>query len=228
MFALSFLTIALAAVPAFAAPARITGCPVPSSVLQVPTNQTQLVPPTTAPSYVGLGVGVQNYTCSAAGAYVTAGAYAELFDISCLYNTPSFANIQNDAYNIWNQLPASFNVASLIGVFRSLKNFDALGQHYFITNAAGGLSPKFDFTSTGKTSGNPNAYVVAAKVGDLPSPTGPQDVDWLELNGTAGKLASQVFRVNTKAGQPPSSCTPGSPLISVKYTAKYLFYGSTL
>ncbi|KAI0066824.1 hypothetical protein BV25DRAFT_1848213 [Artomyces pyxidatus] len=227
MLALSFLSLLLA-VPAFAAPAKLTGCSVPASALQLPANQTQLVVPTTAPNYVALGVGVQNYTCSAAGTWTTAGAYAELFDISCLYNTKAWANIQDSAYDIWDKLPKSITVAELVSIFRDLNNFDVLGQHVFVTNAAGGLSPMFDFTSSGPDAGNKNAYVIAAKVGDIPAPTGPVDVDWLRLNRTSGELATTVFRVNTKAGQPPSSCAPGSPLLSVKYSAKYMFFGTLL
>lgn len=68
MFALSLLSLALA-VPALAAPAKTSGCSIPASVLQVPSGQTLLVAPTVAPSFVALGVGVQNYTCSAAGTY---------------------------------------------------------------------------------------------------------------------------------------------------------------
>ncbi|KAI0262544.1 hypothetical protein BC834DRAFT_828732 [Gloeopeniophorella convolvens] len=230
MLGLSFLSLVLA-VPALAAPSfKFTGCSVPASVLQVPAGQTQLVAPTTAPNFVALGVGVQNYTCSAAGTYVTAGAVAELFDISCLFNTPEFDKIQVDAFNLWSKFPSNKpSTEELIALLRALGNFDVLGQHYFIANSAGALSPKFDFTSSGKTAGNPNAFVVAAKAGDIPAPTGSADVDWLMLNATSGELAKQVFRVNTKGGQPPASvcCTSGSAEISVKYTAKYCKCRST-
>lgn len=43
--------------------------PVPVSALDLPANQTLIVPPTTNPNYVTLGVGYQNYTCTAAGNY---------------------------------------------------------------------------------------------------------------------------------------------------------------
>jgi len=75
--------------------------------------------------------------------------------------------------------------------------------------------------------GNPNAYVVASEVGGIPAPTGTGDVDWLSLVGLQGELATQVFRVETKSGQPPSSCTSGPP-ITVKFTTQYWLYGSKL
>lgn len=135
----------------------------------------------------------------------TAGAVAELFDISCLSSTPEFARIQTDAFALWKELPNALTTLDLVKAFRILGNFDVLGQHYFVTSPSGtGISPKFDFTS-GKFAGNPNAFILAAKAGDIPAPTGSADVDWLELSNVAGKLATEVFRVNTKAGQPAAS-----------------------
>ncbi|KAI0300025.1 hypothetical protein B0F90DRAFT_1912230 [Multifurca ochricompacta] len=176
--------------------------------------------------YVALGVGVQNYTWVLSSSI---GAVAELFDISCLYKSSEFSKIQDDAFKILSQSPNNNpSESTLISRLHHNWGLDVLGQHYFIVNPAGGLSPKFDFTSSGSTAGNSNAFVVTAKVGDIPALTGHQDVDWLRPNGVSGKLASQVFRVFTKAGEPPASCSPGSPPISVKYTAQYWFYGSSL
>jgi hypothetical protein len=82
-----------------------------------------------------------------------------------------------------------------------------LGQHYFVTNpiTGVGISPKWDFTSSGQTAGNPNAFVIAAKVASIPAPTGPNDVAWLSLDSVQGELATQVFRTDTRGGQPPAS-----------------------
>lgn len=88
-----------------------------------------------------------------------------------------------------------------------LKQHVVLGQHYFITNplTGSGLSPKWDFTSAIEK-GHPNAFIVGAKAGDIAAPTNPgTNVDWLMLNGVQGDLASQVFRVETRGGQPPAS-----------------------
>jgi hypothetical protein len=85
--------------------------------------------------------------------------------------------------------------------------------------------------------------VIGAKVGDILAPSDPAtNIDWLELNGVQGDLASGIFRIDTVAGQPPTSvglffrlsgtrfmisfvqCVAGSAPISVKYTAKYYLY----
>ena len=42
-----------------------TRCDISNAVLTVPPGQEALVEPTTPPSFIGLGVGTQNYTCSA-------------------------------------------------------------------------------------------------------------------------------------------------------------------
>jgi hypothetical protein len=113
-----------------------------------------------------------------------------------------------------------------------------------VTSPSGtGISPIWDFTSSGSFAGNANAYVIGAKVGDIPAPTSPTtNVDWLALNGVQGALASKIFRIDTVSGQPPTSvrtlsfilfehriepdlqCVAGSAPISVKYTAKYYLY----
>ena len=85
-----------------------------------------------------------------------------------------------------------------------------LGQHYFVANGTnpttGGqaLTPVWDFTS-GVEKGNKNAIIFAAEEGDIPAPTGPDDVDWLQLKKVEGDLADTVYRVDTKGGQPPAS-----------------------
>lgn len=81
-------------------------------------------------------------------------------------------------------------------------SFAYLGFHSFVTfNAT--LSPKFDFSASQKKK---NAYVIAAKVGSVPSPQDPKkDVAWLELaaKDPKGTLAKTVFRTYTAGGQPP-------------------------
>ena len=67
-----------------------------------------------------------------------------------------------------------------------------MGNHYFINSPSGsGLSPVWDYRA-GAAKGNPEAFVLAAKVADVPSPTSPQDVDWLQLKSVSGSLATQV------------------------------------
>ncbi|KAJ7819304.1 hypothetical protein B0H13DRAFT_391543 [Mycena leptocephala] len=199
-------------------------CDTTAATMDLPANQVALVTPSTAPLFVMLGVGIQNYTCSTAGTYSSIGAVASLFDISCLEKVPRvFANIQTAAFDIWSKAPASVTATSIgSGVGAHF----LLGYHYFVTSPSGtGISPMWDFTSSGSFAGNANAYVIGAKVGDIPAPTSPTtNVDWLALNGVQGALASKIFRIDTVGGQPPTSCVAGSAPISVKYTAKYYLY----
>ncbi|KAK7045114.1 hypothetical protein R3P38DRAFT_3308795 [Favolaschia claudopus] len=194
-------------------------CDTSTSVMDLPTGQTMLVAPPTAPLFILLGVGTQNYSCVGT-AFTSIGAVASLFDISCLDHTPHFASIQSKAFDVWKDLPASAPLTA-VGPLVGAPHLD--GFHYFIPSASGtGLSPKWDFTST---TGNPSAFVVGARVGGIPAPTNPAvNIDWLSLNRSDGELAAQIFRVDTVGGQPPASCVAGSGDITVKYTAKYYLY----
>jgi len=197
-------------------------CDTSKAVMDLPPNQTALVAPTTDPLFVLLGVGVQNYTCSGT-TFASIGAVASLFDISCLAGTPRFATVQTAAFNIWDH--AGKNVpANAIGPLVGAPNL--LGFHYFVPSPSGtGLSPKWDFTAVGKFRGNSTAFVIGAKVGDIPAPTDPAtNIDWLELDAIEGQLASEIFRIDTVNGQPPTSCVAGDAPISVKYTAKYFLF----
>ncbi|KAF7337394.1 hypothetical protein MSAN_02265600 [Mycena sanguinolenta] len=193
-------------------------CDTSKAVMNLPENQTALVVPTTAPLFVALGVGVQNYSCSSTtSTYASIGAVASLFDISCFDQTPEFANLQTVAFDIWNKAGPAVTATSIGS--RILAPL-VLGYHYFVNSPSGtGISPEWDFTHSGK------GYVIAAKVGDIPAPTNPTtNVDWLALNNVQGSLASKIFRIDTVGGQPPASCVPGSDPIEVKYTAKYYLY----
>lgn len=81
------------------------------------------------------------------------------------------------------------------------------GQHYYVTNpiTGSGIDPKWDFTSQGADAGKSDAFVVAAKVNGASAPTGSQDIDWVQLGSLTGNLAKQVYRVQTRLGQPPAS-----------------------
>ncbi|KJA23553.1 hypothetical protein HYPSUDRAFT_163219 [Hypholoma sublateritium FD-334 SS-4] len=233
-----FATLVLAAsaaiaAPQFSPPPAGLGSPLSGKrtcaikqTLTVPANQTVLTNPTTSASFVLLGVGVQNYTCSTAGTYASIGAVADLYDLSCLSAVPAAFNaIQDQAFAVWNASKST--AVPRLGASANGCN-PLMGAHYFVTSPSGtGLSPVWDFRGA-SAKGNPNAFVLAAKVGDLPAPTGSQDVDWLQLKNVTGGLATSIYRMNTKGGQPPASCTAGSAPISVKYTSKYWLYGSSI
>ncbi|KAF7294076.1 hypothetical protein MKEN_01454200 [Mycena kentingensis (nom. inval.)] len=200
-----------------------TGCDTSAILMDLPAGQTQLVQPSTAPKFVALGVGVQNYTCNAATSkFTSVGAVASIFDIACLASdASSFAGLQTTAFAAWEAAPAGLNPIDLSSLSGSFGSPEQIGSHYFIPAASGtGLSPKWDFTTT--LGGD--AFVVAAKAGNIPAPNTAEDVDWLALNGVSGTLATQVFRIDTVSGQPPTSCAAGDADISVKYTSKYFLY----
>ncbi|KAJ7659142.1 hypothetical protein DFH06DRAFT_1130701 [Mycena polygramma] len=227
MFSSQLLALVLCCVPLLvvAGPAPVLlkdeSCDTSQVVMDLPSNQTALVAPSTPPLFVLLGVGVQNYTCSNT-TFASIGAVASLFDISCLDNE-EFSRVQTTAFNIWEHAYAGVP-STLIGALVGAPHLD--GFHYFVPSPSGtGLSPKWDFTSTGKFAGNSTAFVLGAKVGDILAPTDPAaNVDWLSLNRVDGDLASQIFRIDTVGGQPPTSCVAGTTPISVKYTAKYYLY----
>ncbi|KAG7095887.1 hypothetical protein E1B28_006575 [Marasmius oreades] len=175
-------------------------------------------------SFVLLGVGTQNYTCSSTGTYASAGAVARLFDVSCISNTDLFPRLTKLAYDIWTtEVQAS--ASSVAEISSLLENVGVIfGDHYFVTSPTGtGITPKWDATS-GAFKGNPNAYMLGAKAAGVSAPTGSFDIDWLYLTNlggsVGGKLADGIYRTSTNGGQPPASCTPGEST-TVKYTAFY-------
>jgi hypothetical protein len=132
--------------------------------------------------------------------------------------------ISDMSFKAWSKAPAGVTTQDVISKFSNLNlplPGAVLGEHYFIkANATAPLQPKWDFTSHGKYKGNSNAFVVGAKVNQLAAPTGAQDVPLLELKGVSGKLATNIYRLATRGGQPPASCKAGETA-SVKYTSQY-------
>lgn len=95
-----------------------------------------------------------------------------------------------------------FNVLNK-GIAHSLRIH--LGQHYVIRNPITGTggTPKWDFTSQGPYAGNANAYIIANINSTIPAPD-PANAPYLRLTHLLGDLADQVYRVDTKGGQPPA------------------------
>ncbi|GAV99777.1 putative malate dehydrogenase [Lentinula edodes] len=226
----TFVILASLACASLAAPATSSAdaplCDVSSAVIEL--GNSTLPAPKFTPTFVGLGVGTQNYTCASSGTYTNVGALAELFDISCLYGQPDFDDITSVVSLFWNAAPATVTPSEIIAFGEEYDLSFVLGEHYFVVNpvTGSGLNPKWDFTSHA-FAGNPNAYVVGSKVDDVPAPTGSSDIDWLYLTNLTGSLANEIYRIETKGGQPPASCTPGSSNITVKYTSLYWFTGGS-
>ncbi|KDR66479.1 hypothetical protein GALMADRAFT_106427 [Galerina marginata CBS 339.88] len=226
---------------AFSAPVIVSGLVLKRSGcsvqgLKVPTLPTPLVAPSTAPSWVALAVGVQNYTCSSAGTYTNVGAVAELIDISCDVGSTGFSTITDTAIRDWEQFPPSLTIQQFISSLHGDTTPPIIGQHYYVANpiTGTGINPKWDFTSEGANAGKKTAFAVCAKVNGAPAPTGSKDIDWVQLGvltgapALTGELAKQVYRTDTRLGQPPTSCTPGSRDITVKYAAKYYGFGGSV
>lgn len=227
MLIFSIITLVILGSHADASPAKghpSTSCDLSGARLQVPADQTQLVAPTYAPSFIGITVGTQNYTCNATSStYALIGAVAEIFDSSCLYGTPAFDRVPTIAYDVWTAT-TGITIQEVITALEITPDPAVLGQHYYVPNPVGpGLSPKWDFTSSGVTAGNPNAYVIGAKIGDLPS-SNSNNIDELMVKAVEGELASLVFRVETNGGQPPHQCAAGDSIITVKYTSQYWLF----
>lgn len=228
---LTFATFALQFFLVSSSPAKRSGCTVqdPASLMKLPAG---FPAPSSSLSYVAVAIGTQNYTCSSAGTYTNVGAVAELFDISCLATSKTvFDKIADAAIGLWKIAPPNLTPQKVVGMLSNFKNPIILGQHYYVTNpiTRTGVNPEWDFTSAGVTAGNPNAYVVAARNYGSAAPSGSTDIDWVYLtNIGAGELADGVYRTDTKLGQPPASCTPGSAPITVKYAAKYWLYGGSM
>ncbi|CAK5261978.1 unnamed protein product [Mycena citricolor] len=198
-----------------------TKCDLTAVEMNLPANQTALLAPMRPPHFVALGLGFQNYTCNpSTSAYSSIGAVALLFDISCMDKAPASTSIQQSAFDAWSRAAPTI---TLQAVLASVGTNALLGSHYFVPSPTGtGISPEWDFSVP---SHNTSAIVIGTKVGDIPAPNNSTaNVDWLAVNGVQGSLASQVFRIDTVGGQPPTSCAAGSANISVKYTAKYFLY----
>jgi len=209
---------------------QLTRCDVSSALLPLPSGQTILQQPANVPAhFIGVAFGVQNYTCSSASNYTSVGAVAELFDISCLYGSALFNTIQEPLFEAWSDLSPEITITEAINFLPYAIPVDLIqAQHYFIPNPAGGLSPVWDFRASQRFNGVNNALFVGKGRASLPDPVNAaENVAWLDVEHVSGDIATEVFRVHTVGGQPPTSCTPGTN-ISVKYTSQYWFYGGSL
>ncbi|OBZ67687.1 hypothetical protein A0H81_12360 [Grifola frondosa] len=210
---------------------QLSGCDISTFVPDLPPNQSQLVLPTNAtPSFIGLAFGVQNYTCTQSNNFTNVGAVAELIDVSCIVSAPSFSTIQNSLYDVWSIVP--YHIQDIINMMHLINPPEILAQHYFVPNpvTGQGVSPKWDFRSSGAFEGVQDAFIIAKGKGTLPAPTNStRDVNWLDVVNVEGDIASEVFRIDTVGHQPPATCTFGStPNLSVPYVSKYVFYGGSL
>lgn len=185
--------------------------------------------------HIVVGHGVQNYTCSAAGAAGTSvGALAVLHDITTLYPGSGPSALSSDSWNgltstvlrttsmpIDTSNPSSpFPAAASLTVSGIKTPLPFIGHHYF--DIAG--VPTFSLN-------NDAELLKAQKVLGIPAPStadkGLSDegaVDWLYLSDKGGSIGlTKVYRVMTSGGA-AAVCGAVGETQSVPYTAMYWFY----
>ena len=184
--------------------------------------------------YVGLGVGIQNYSCTGpTAAPKSIGAIASIFDITDYMlkcgnaesTEPGVGYLK--AYNHLGcqaSQDLDVNKCQLKGNYRF---FDHLGHHWF--GDVGGVAVPF-FSIPGR------GFLSAQKVGDVPAPAGAfgggkngfGPVDWLFLPSDGSSRTSgfsEIYRINTAGGAPdPDGCSSGAKVLSSKYTAEYWYF----
>jgi len=137
------------------------------------------------------------------------GAVAELFDISCLASTNSklLSTIHQDLFNLWNSPPADgITIQQLIDTLPKVVPANLiLSQHYFIKNAAGGISPVWDFRATPKFKGVENAVFVGKALANTPDADPTKNIPWLHVGKVSGDISDEIYRIYTVGGVAPSS-----------------------
>jgi len=80
-----------------------------------------------------------------------------------------------------------------------------LAQHYFINNAAGGISPVWDFRATKKFKGVENAVFVGRPLVSTPDVDPTKNVPWVHIGKVSGDISDEIYRIYTVGGVAPSS-----------------------
>ncbi|EME46398.1 hypothetical protein DOTSEDRAFT_42920 [Dothistroma septosporum NZE10] len=202
------------------------------------TGATPLPEPTGTLQYIQLGLGFQNYSCSAASntwiqTVPSAGAIAQLYDITALvsqmttdsYTSNTLKSFQTCLTNTKCTPSVSNGYCDQCHIIAAAAfQLGSDGEHFF-DQLNGAQTPNFAVA---------NDFLSAKKVGAVQAPqeaykggNGLGAVAWLYLvdngSGRTHGLES-VYRVHTAGGVAPSSCSnPGSQL-QVPYAAEYWFY----
>ncbi|KAM3075212.1 hypothetical protein ACMFMG_007339 [Clarireedia jacksonii] len=213
LLASAIAALPVSAVPIAAATTDASYCG--SAVLPVQGATTTLPSPSGTLTYVALGRGIQNYTCSTVGGKPAAiGAVASLYDATYLAKCQASTanNLPNSA--VYTPLPPSES-APFMGL-------PLLGHHFF---AADG-TPTFNLSSVSKLLYAAKAADIAAPLNASPGPANTGAVDWLKLSAKSGYASvglTEVYRVDTAGGNPTATCASTGTL-SIEYSALYWFY----
>ncbi|KAI6090675.1 hypothetical protein F4821DRAFT_255910 [Hypoxylon rubiginosum] len=221
----------------------------PAAVPVLPTtgSGTQLAGPDSATlKHILVGHGIQNYTCTAAGATATSfGALAVLWDITSLYPGSSPSSLSAADFNsltskVLRTTAMPLNMATDAAGAVVASPFPApadlhidgvgapvkfLGHHFFDT----ANTPTFDLSGAGDGelfSGKKDANIAAPSDADKGVDPVTSAVDWLRLSdkGTSTGV-SLVYRVVT-AGGAAQVCADAGVSQSVPYAAQYWIYGA--
>ncbi|KAI1747291.1 hypothetical protein F4782DRAFT_521707 [Xylaria castorea] len=227
---------ALAVTTASPVQRRCEGASGVTYVLPSTGGPTSLPAPNATLKHIVVGHGVQNYTCTTAGAAgVSFGALAVLYDITNLYpgSGPSAVSLAT-----WNSLTSTvlrtttlpintkaassspFPAPANLTVSGFYKTLPFIGHHYF------------DVTGTPTFSLHDDAELLKSqKVLNIPAPSTADKglssegaVDWLYLTDKGGSIGlTKVYRVLTSGGS-ASTCSTVGATQSVPYTAMYWLY----
>ncbi|KAK6526558.1 hypothetical protein TWF694_005140 [Orbilia ellipsospora] len=233
----TLVTAAIAGVSAvLAAPLMggVTGCDV-STLSIAPylksanASLTPLDPPAPTDKLltIVLGIGSQNYSCSA-GVPVPNGAYAPLYDVSCLIkNDPSVAQYLT---GLMVHVPPNVQTGAMALVQNFINAQITAGLHYFKGDFA---TPAFELTVASEKKQEKFYGAVFQK---LAAPSGADTgkaplnygaVPYLKLMPKAGmgSTLSTIYRVDTAGGMQPTTCD-WTGQKQIPYSALYYIYKS--
>ncbi|KAI1362572.1 hypothetical protein F5Y08DRAFT_270599 [Xylaria arbuscula] len=216
---------------------RCSSTPTQSVTYVLPSTggATSLPSPNSTIKHIAVGHGVQNYTCTAAGASGTsAGALAVLYDVTSLYpgsgpealSSSSWDNVTSQVLRTTSMPIDTSNPSSPFPAEADLtvtgleKPIPFLGHHYFDSSSV----PTFSLH-------NDAELLKSKKILNIPAPstadkglTDEGAVDWLYLSDKGGSIGlTAVYRVLTSGGS-PAVCGAVGDTQSVPYTAMYWLY----
>lgn len=216
------------------------GWPIRLTSPTLPNNQINnaLPSPTGQLKSVQLGLGFQNYSCSATSntwiqTVPSSGAIADLYDITALVNTATHDTLTRTALHSFETCltvtkctPSPANgYCDACHRIAAAPYQPALDGEHFFNQLNGAQTPNFAVK---------NDFLSCKKVGSAPAPASAYDgqnglgaVGWLYLidNGSERTHGlSAVYRVETAGGVAPSSCDEPGSFLEVPYSAEYWFY----
>lgn len=209
------------------------------SILIITQGSTELPAANGTLKAIVVGHGIQNYTCSAAGANATSGgALAVLYDITSLYASLTTEQRTQLPINVLRTTDLPLNLAGDVdneyaadvsdpfkddedltvdGLAEPLK---VLGHHYFDAS----LTPTFDLY-------NADLLFKGGKLSSVKAPASADAgllntgaVDWLQLGDKGASVGlTETYRVVTAGGN-SLACEEAGQTISVPYASQYWYY----